>query len=320
MSVVSGFAASFIALLAIRLLMGCAEGPVLPVSQSVIAAEAAPERRGMLMGIMNNFGSNLLGVLIAPPLLITIAHLFGWRAGFWLAGLPGLITAAAIYFVVRDNGPVTDRQDTIPAHGTTDWRLILQSRNVVLCMGIACCMLAWTLLGWAFLPIYFTTVSGFSPDKMAVLMSVLGGSAVVSSIIVPGLSDRFGRKPVLIIFTLLGVIPALAIAGLSSNAAGLGALLFVGWMASGSLPIFMATIPSESISKAQLATTMALVMGVGEVIGGALMPVVAGFLADRYGMAIILVLQASCAVTAAILGAFIIETAPRAVRRTQLKV
>lgn len=320
LSVASGFAAGFLTLLGCRLLMGLAEGPVLPVSQSVIASEASPERRGILMGVMNNFGSNLLGVLIAPPLLIVIAQAINWRAGFWLAGVPGLMTAVAIYFIVRDRAsPARARE---PAQGVedTDWRTILQSRNVMLCVGIACFMLAWTLLGWAFLPIYFTKVSGFSPDTMAILMSILGGSAVLSSIVVPGLSDRFGRKRVLVFFTFLGVIPALAISSLNTDASALGAWLFVGWMASGSLPIFMATIPSESIPEIQLATAMALVMGVGEVVGGALAPIAAGFLADQYGMPIILVLQAACAVVATVLGLFIIETAPRVVRRAQLEV
>lgn len=320
LSVASGFAAGFLTLLACRLLMGIAEGPVLPISQSVIASEAAPERRGVLMGVMNNFGSNLLGVLIAPPLLVAIAQTFGWRAGFWLAGIPGFITAILIYFVVRDDPTATHARSDETAPGDGDWRMIITSRNVMLCMGLACCMLAWTLLGWIFLPLYFTTVSGFSPDTMALLMSALGGSAVISGMIVPGLSDRFGRKPILIAFTLLGVVPAIAIASLGGDSATLGAWLFVGWMASGSLPIFMATIPSESMPMSQLATAMALVMGVGEVVGGVCAPIVAGFMADRYGMSVILILQASCAVVAAILSLFIIETAPRVVSRVQLEV
>ena len=49
---------SFIALFAVRLLMGIAEGSVLPVSQALTVVEVAPARRGLAMGFMQNFGSN----------------------------------------------------------------------------------------------------------------------------------------------------------------------------------------------------------------------------------------------------------------------
>src|SRR5688572_3801661 len=65
-SVLSGLATSFAILIGARLLMGVAEGGILPVSQSLTAAEVSPERRGLAMGVMQNFGSNLLGSTAAP--------------------------------------------------------------------------------------------------------------------------------------------------------------------------------------------------------------------------------------------------------------
>jgi hypothetical protein len=61
-------------LFATRLLMGVAEGPVLPVSQSLVAFESADGRRGYNMGVMQNFGSNLLGSFAAPLVLVAIAQ------------------------------------------------------------------------------------------------------------------------------------------------------------------------------------------------------------------------------------------------------
>jgi MFS family permease len=49
-SFLSGLAASFAALLGARLLMGAAEGGIMPISQAMIAAEVTPERRGLAMG------------------------------------------------------------------------------------------------------------------------------------------------------------------------------------------------------------------------------------------------------------------------------
>ena len=313
LSVASGFAKSFAALLAIRLTMGAAEGPVLPISQAIVAAEASPERRGLFMGIMNNFGSNLLGVMIAPPVLVGITAALGWRAGFWLAGIPGMIMALLILWLVKEpKAPRRGKSATAAAgHGAShDWAGLLRSRNILICAAISCCMLGWLLLGWAFLPVYFVRELHFAPETMGMLMSVLGGSAVVGSLLVPGLSDRIGRRMTMICFTLLGLVPPLAVGWSGLGAGPLAVVLFIGWLASGAIPIFMATIPSESTSRAQLATAMSLVMGIGEVVGGALMPVIAGALADRHGLIAVPVVQAGLTALAAILSLFLIETAP----------
>src|SRR5271169_4358500 len=86
-SFLSGLAASFAALLGARLLMGLAEGPFLPVCQALVARESEHSRRGHNMGVMQNFGSNLLGSFLAPLLLIPIAAHWSWRAAFFLAGV-----------------------------------------------------------------------------------------------------------------------------------------------------------------------------------------------------------------------------------------
>src|SRR5258708_8069244 len=46
-SVLSGFASSFIVLLASRVLMGLSEGPIMPVMQSLVVAESSGSRRAL---------------------------------------------------------------------------------------------------------------------------------------------------------------------------------------------------------------------------------------------------------------------------------
>ena len=53
--------------------MGAAEGSILPISQSLTASEVPPEKRGLAMGVMQNFGSNLLGSFVAPVALVALA-------------------------------------------------------------------------------------------------------------------------------------------------------------------------------------------------------------------------------------------------------
>jgi len=53
-AVFSGLANPFIALLAVRLLMGLLEGPMFPIAQSIIALESPAQRRGINMGIVGS--------------------------------------------------------------------------------------------------------------------------------------------------------------------------------------------------------------------------------------------------------------------------
>ncbi len=89
----SGLATSFAMLLGARLLMGVAEGGIMPISQSLIASEVDARHRGLAMGVAQGLGSSLLGSFVAPVMLVAFAEAFGWRHAFFLAGAPGLVMA-----------------------------------------------------------------------------------------------------------------------------------------------------------------------------------------------------------------------------------
>ena len=86
----------------------------------------------------------------------------------------------------------------------------MRHRNMWLCMLMAIFMVAWMVLGWAFLPLFYTKVRQIGNGQMSVLMSVLGLSAAFFSFVVPALSDRFGRRPVIVIFNFIGLLVPLA--------------------------------------------------------------------------------------------------------------
>src|SRR5688572_23064998 len=95
-SVLSGFAAGFIALMGARMLMGIAEGGIMPITQTLIAAEVSPERRGLAHGITQNVGANLLANFLGPIVVVAIALALGWRNAFFLVAIPGFLMALLI--------------------------------------------------------------------------------------------------------------------------------------------------------------------------------------------------------------------------------
>lgn len=309
-SFLSGLASTFVLLLASRLLMGIAEGGVLPISQSMTAASVSAERRGLAMGVMQNFGSNLFGSFFAPVLLVTFATEFGWHRAFFIAGAPGLVSAFALLWLIREPAriPVQAPTEAVPKAGFAE---VFAHRNIILCAIIAVLLVSYLVVCWAFMPLFLTKVRGFSPDTMKWLMGTLGISSALGSFVVPGLSDWTGRKPIMIAVPLLGVILPLGAMYYAGSAWILAVIFFFGWALNGVFPLFMGTIPSETVSARHVATALGLVMGTGEVLGGTFSPAIAGRAADLSGLSAPLWIMTGLCTVAGLLALGLRETAPR---------
>ena len=320
-SFLSGFATSFPVLLVSRMIMGAVEGPFLPVCLAIMALESSPHRRGVNAGIMQNFFAALLGQSLAPALLPMIAEQHGWREAFYLSGVPGLLCAVAVYFWVREpskdaqasfHTTVADEADSTAKMGLLD---MLKVRNVLVSCLIATFMVGWFVMGWAFLPNYLVQVRGVSGETMGGLLSVLGFASAVAGFGAPWLSDRIGRKPVMIGFCLVGALTALGAMYFQGSNVILGTMLFIGWLASGTFPLFMGVIPGESMPRKYAATAMGLVVCVGEIAGGTLLVYLAGVLADATGsLSSAILMMAACGAIGCVLCFFLVETAPVKVR------
>ena len=77
----------------------------------------------------------------------------------------------------------------------------------------------------------------------------------------------------------------------------------------------MATIPSESVSIGRISLALGLCMGVSEILGGVLSPVLAGALADRFGLTAPLWFMLVLALLSFFLALGLRETAPRMLAR-----
>jgi predicted MFS family arabinose efflux permease len=312
-SFLSGIAASFTMLLGARLLMGVAEGGIMPISQSMVATQIEPEHRGLAMGVTQNFGSNLLGSFAAPVLLVSVAAAYGWRHAFFLAGAPGLFAALLLWRFVRDPPPAP-----LPAGAAVEkltMRAALGERNVWICALTGVLLVSYLVVCWAFMPLYLTQVRGFDPQTMGWLMGTLGISATVGAFAISALSDRIGRRPLMIAMPLLGVILPLGAMFFDGSVWVLAAIFFFGWGLNGVFPLFMATIPSESVDPLHTATVLGLCMGTGEVLGGVLAPFAAGIAADRAGLQAPLWMMVCLTLIGGVLALGLRETAPAVLAR-----
>jgi ACS family hexuronate transporter-like MFS transporter len=314
-SVGSGLANSFLTLLAARLVMGFAEGPVLPIAQSIMAAESSEHRRGFNMGVLQNFFSALLSNFAAPLLLVAIAQIYGWRSAFYIAAVPGFVVAALIVAFIREPSSGAAPISTASARNTIPLSTMLKHRNIWVCAIVSCLMVAWLLIQITFLPIYLVQVRGLSPSVMSVAVAATGIATVASSIIVPALSDRFGRRPILILSGFVGVIAPVAIVMFDGPLPLLVLFMGVGHLAVGSFSLFMATVPSETIPPTHVATALGFIMGVGELAGGFAGPALAGIASDVFGPSSSMWIAATLCICAGLLCLMLDETAPRVLER-----
>ena len=318
-SFLTGIAASFAMMLGARLLMGVAEGGIMPISHSMIATEVEPRHRGLAMGVTQNFGSNLLGSFVAPVLLVAFAQHFGWRHAFFLAGAPGLLTALLMWRFLKE-APIDAA--VMPAGAlqtgksrSGSLREALAERNVVICAVMGVLLVSYLVLCWAFMPLYLTQVRQYDAQTMGWLMGTLGISATIGAFAISALSDRVGRRPLLIIMPLIAVILPLGAMYYEGSVWGLAAIFFVGWGVNGIFPLFMGTVPSESVSPRHMATALGICMGTGEILGGVLAPSLAGTVADRVGLQAPLWMMLGVTVAGALLAFGLRETAPRVLER-----
>jgi MFS transporter, ACS family, hexuronate transporter len=311
-SVLSGFAYGFIWLLGARLLMGIAEGGIMPITQTLIAAEVPHERRGLAQGITQNFGANLLANTLGPLLIVWMAVHFGWRNAFFLAALPGIVMALLIAALVREP-PVAAPNSCVERGGFIE---LLGDRSMLLCIAVSVLLVAYLMVLFTFTPLYLIKVRGFDQQHMSWIMSSFGVASMAVAFLVPGSSDRFGRKPVILAASLMGLVLPLGLLFIGGNQLSpLVACIAVGSALSGVFPLAMATIPSEIVGGARTATALSLTMGISEIVGGVLAPSAAGEVADLKGLGSTLWILVGIIVAIIVLAAMLRETAPAALAR-----
>ncbi|HEX7235322.1 MAG TPA: MFS transporter, partial [Gammaproteobacteria bacterium] len=122
------------------------------------------------------------------------------------------------------------------------------------------------------------------------------------------------RKPTMTVFTFIGLVTPIAALYFNGPPAMLSTLLLIGWTASGSVALFMGVVPSETVPRTLAASSMGLVVGAGEIVGGVLSPTISGWIADQTSLVAHMVVMMVCALLGGVFSLFLRETAPAKVK------
>ncbi len=310
LSWLSGIVHNYHQLLLVRGLMGIAEGPAWSIMTALIEESSDESRRGRNIGIVVSAAA-LVGLAVAPVLTTQIAARFGWRWAFFVAGIPGFVMGMLIWKFVRE--PRRDSERAFHGHAIRfkDYLSILRYRNIWLCCAGASGFISWLFLENVFAPLYITEVAHQPATTAGFLLGASGLGSFCFGLLLPALSDRWGRKPVLLLMAGMATfVPlSLLVSPLYSYPWLLAGIVFLMNTSQGIPALMLVLVPTESVPAQFAATAIGLTTLTGELVGATLAPVVGGALAQLHGLAAPLLMSAGGTVVVFLATLFLKETA-----------
>jgi MFS family permease len=281
---ITGLATGLVSLLVIRSLMGLAEGAFVPASIVATVEASKPTRVGLNVGIQQ-MAMPLVGLGIGPVVAVVMLKIVpSWHWVFGAAALPGLVVAVLLARMLRD-APAQTSDVVRPA---PEWAEVLRLRPVIVNTCTMVCCLTCAITMSVFMPNYLTDHLKLGLDSMGMVLAGTGLGAFLGMVIVPALSDRFGRRRIVIAALVIEGIVLLLLPDIGANPTQLFAAFFASsFMISGVIAIVVGPLTSGSVPANVATTATGIVVGLGEILGGALAPAVAGAIAHGVGISVI---------------------------------
>ena len=295
-------ATSFITFAIPNVLWRIGGSPQHPVGNGLLAEQFPMERRGF--AISAHIAGGNVGTVIVALIGVPLIAAFDWRGASLIFGLPAIAIAIAILLFVRERG--TDRA-AARAGGSvrSAFGRILHDRD-----------LRWLYLTSAlggggrglgvvnlFALIYLTKVIGLDEDTSGFMYGALIVFSVPVPLLAGWLSDRVGRKPVIVGVYLGGAIGFVVFLLAGSSPVGLWAgIVLMGLFSfaeSPQLQALLADIAPPSIRDASYALYFTVAFGVGS-LWVAVYGVVIDVAGEAAGVPIVFGLMAAAFVLAAL--------------------
>ena len=238
-----------------------------------------PDRRGFAVSL-HGMGANIGEVLGAPAVAGLLTFMM-WRDVLKISLGPALLVAAAVWLLMPSRKAAVE--DSVSSTRSYFRSLADLMRNRVLLLLIVATALRSIGEGGvsAFLSLYMREDLKYSVTTVALFLSLAQAAGIVSQPIMGILSDKVGRKPILVTGTGLVMLSAFAL-----SVAKPGIQLFLAVLVRGAFSfslhhIFIAAALDAARGVAQ-STVVSLIYGAGFL--GTFSPFIAGLISDKYGI------------------------------------
>jgi len=303
----SGFAAqaitpSFPTFAAVNIVSRMGGAPQHPVGNGLLAEQFPEDRRGFAISAHIS-GGNVGTVVVAIVGAVMIAA-FGWRLVVVAFGIPAVIVALAILVLVRETG--VDREAAV-AHGTVRNAFATVLRDPAHRWIYLASVLGGGGRGLGvvnlFALAYLTIVIGLPTETTNLMYGALIVLSVPMPLVAGWLSDRIGRRPVIIGVYVGGAISFVMFLLAGSSIAGLwlGILLMglFSFAESPQLQALLADVANPRIRDASFSLYFTLAFGVGS-LWTAVYGQMTAFFGEAAGLPIVFVMMAASFILAAL--------------------
>lgn len=277
-SLLMSFAPNYWMLLAFMVLGAVGAGGFHPQSLTILAT-AYRDRRALALGLHDSSGS--FGEVIAPLTIGTLLTFMDWRSTLQIWAIPGLVVGV-LYALFGSEIAATSPS----SHGTFKrslWHDVIANRAVFALFLISVLRAMGQMSLLAFLPLYLTLDLKLPVSTMGFYVSLLFFFGGLAPSVSGYLSDRIGRAPLMIWGSALS---AASIALLPFFTRGIA--LGVGCAAVGTLlwalrPVIFAA--ALEAAPAQMGGSLVGFIYTGNMGLSFIAPILAGLIADAYGLA-----------------------------------
>ena len=242
-----------------------------------------PERKGLALSV-HGMGGNV-GDAIAPLVLGVALATFSWREVVVINVLPGLVIALLIFAMLGSLQLGARRTHNEGQSLTQYWQglkgLFRNRALVLLSTGSSFRTMTQSAL-LTFLPMYLAREMGYSPAWIGACLFALQAAGFAAAPVAGHLSDRMGRKQILMgaMLTSAVILLFMALAGGSPVFIFLVAVL--GFFLYATRPVIQAWM--LDITPKNLGGSSIGVLFGAQAVGAALGPWFGGMIADHYGI------------------------------------
>jgi len=319
MSAFSGLATSIAMLVLVRVIMGLAEGPVASTGVAVAFEASKPSRRGLNNGIFQCMIS-LFGLALGPYIATQLLEVYEWPVVFMLVGAPGVIIAVIMWFVIREPlKQAAESGDSNPGSSLSISSVfgMFGHRNAKVAPLTLICAMGGIFVIAALLMAYLTAPPeagglGLAPLTAGGVFTAVGVGGSIGQFAMPALSDILGRKMTTLASYILAAVFLYTFSqtGPESTTMLWILLFFSSLFNFAALAILAGPVAAEAAPPGMLASMAGFVIFAGEFLGGGLSPIIAGNLAEAYGLRAAIYFAACGLVLGFIVALFMEETAP----------
>jgi MFS family permease len=328
---ITGFVYSLGQMLAVRGFLGLFEGGPYAPAMGTLSEEVPGNRRAMNAGLVTG-SFMLVGVCIGSQLAVWLLEKFGsWRKVFYVVSIPAVLIGVLLAFSMREAPSVVESirrrkaGQKIHKDKAAERALLrdaLKYKNVLLSSLNSIPVMGWLYIYTTFSSLFLTRVHHFDMWRVGLIVSASGLGGFLGEFIMGSISDAIGRKKALIISAFLAAAFGISVALMPAGTSALvfGTVFFLwGLFGAGMYPMYLGTLPAESVPPEISGTAVAIPVALGETLGAALMPTIAGFLSDKFNLFAPMWMAALAGVLIGIISFFYVETAPNCVARMKRK-